>query len=84
MKFCSNCNNMLIPRNGVLICRICNQEYELQNPDKTEYKLVKKIAYDISKCEPIIVKTETKKGRISLQDRKAYEDYFTTFEQFGY
>ncbi len=82
MKFCSNCNNMLIPKNGALICRVCNQEFNLQNIDKGEYKLVKKIAHDVSESEPIIIKTELKNKIITLQDRSAYEDYFASFDAF--
>ena len=82
MKFCPNCNNLLIPRTGALFCRVCNQEFILQSIDKIEYKLVKRIGHDVRDIEPIIIKTEIKKKLITFQDRSTHEDYFASFDAF--
>jgi len=77
MKFCKNCGNMLIPRNRKLYCRACDDEFDLDISKKEEYKIIKKIRHDEKESAPIIMKEGLKSERISAQDRKAFEDYFS-------
>ena len=77
MKFCENCGNMLIPRNRKLYCKACNEEFDLDVSKKEDYKIVKKIRHDEKENAPIIIREGLKSERISAQDRKAFEDYFS-------
>ena len=77
MKFCENCGNMLIPRNRKLYCKACDEEFNLDISKKEEYKIVKKIRHDEKESAPIVIKEGLKSERISAQDRKAFEDYFS-------
>ena len=82
MRFCPNCDNILIPKNKKLYCKACDLEFEL---DKGEnYKLVKTIKHDEKETAPIIVKEGLRGERISDQDRKAYEEFFDLSEADGY
>ena len=45
MKFCPECDNILIPKNKKLYCKACEKEFEL-NPKTDEYKIVKTIRHD--------------------------------------
>ncbi len=75
MKFCESCGNMLIPRNGKLYCKACEEEFDLGN-DKDGYNIQKKIRHDEKESAPIVVKEGLRGERISSADRKAYEDLF--------
>jgi len=77
MKFCKNCGNMLIPKNRKLYCKACNEEFDLDVSKKEDYTIVKKIRHDEKESAPIVVKEGLKSERISAQDRKAFEDYFS-------
>ena len=68
---------MLIPKNGKLYCKACEEEFEL-GASKEEYKIIKKIRHDEKESAPIIVKEGLKGERISSEDRKAYEDLFSS------
>ncbi len=68
---------MLIPRNGKLYCKACNEEFDLDVSKKEGYKIVKKIRHDEKESAPIIMKEGLKRERITGQDRKAFEDYFS-------
>ncbi len=68
---------MLIPRNRKLYCRACDDEFDLDISKKEEYKIIKKIRHDEKESAPIIMKEGLKSDRISAQDRKAFEDYFS-------
>jgi DNA-directed RNA polymerase subunit M/transcription elongation factor TFIIS len=82
MRFCPNCDNILIPKNKKLYCKACDIEFEL---DKGEnYKLVKTIKHDEKEAAPIIVKEGLKSERISDQDRKAFEEFFDLSEADSY
>lgn len=83
MKFCDTCGNMMIPRNKKLWCKACNEEFEI-GENQEEYKIIKTIRHDDAEIAPIIIKEGLKSGRISDQDRKAYEEYFTGSEANGY
>ncbi|MHA2394771.1 MAG: hypothetical protein ACXAEX_22810 [Promethearchaeota archaeon] len=83
MRFCDNCGNMLIPKNGKLYCKACEEEFDL-GTSKEEYKIQKKIHHDETESAPIIVKEGLRGERISSEDRKAYEDLFSGSEADGY
>ena len=83
MRFCDSCGNMLIPKKGKLYCKACNEEFEI-GESREEYKIIKMIKHDDKEIAPIIVKEGLKGDRISDQDRKAYEEFFTSGEESGY
>ena len=60
MRFCPNCENILIPMNKKFFCKVCNQEFEL-NPDCfNDYKIRKLLKHkeDLRKVyEDFIVNT---------------------------
>lgn len=74
---------MLIPRNGKLYCKACEEEFNLEN-DKEGYNIQKKIRHDEKESAPIVVKEGLRGERISSADRKAYEDLFRGGETNGY
>lgn len=75
VKFCTECNSVLIPRNSMLYCKARDKEFELGN-DSNGYKIVKKITHDDKENAPIIAKENARGMKISAQERKAFEDYF--------
>ena len=79
MRFCEACGNMLIPRNKKLYCKACDKEFEI-GESQEEYKIIKTIKHDDKEIAPIIVKNKLSEDRISDQDRKAFEEYFTGSE----
>ena len=83
MKFCPNCDNILIPKNKKLFCKACNEEFELDQ-EKEEYKIVKKIKHDEKEAAPVVVRENMKSSRISAQDRKAFEEFFGASEADSY
>ncbi|MFW9937407.1 MAG: hypothetical protein ACFFD5_07140 [Candidatus Thorarchaeota archaeon] len=83
MKFCPECDNILIPKNKKLYCKACEKEFEL-DPKTDEYKIVKTIKHDEKETAPIIIKEGLKSERISGEDRKAFEDLFDITEADGY
>ena len=78
MRFCPNCDNIIIPKGGKLYCQACEEEFELPDKDQTEFKIVKRIKHDDSAESPIVIKGESafKSTKISNQDRKAFEEFF--------
>lgn len=80
MHFCPNCENMLWPRRKKLYCKICNDEFDLKT-NKNDYKLSKIIRHNESEREPIIIEN-AQKDQMSEEDRKAYEDFFYTSEEY--
>ena len=83
MRFCDNCGNMLIPKDGKLYCKACEEEFELGS-DQEGYKIQKKIRHDEKEAAPIVIKEGLRSERISNEDRKAYEDLFSGSEADGY
>jgi len=83
LKFCPNCDNILIPKKKKLYCKACNEEFELDEKDE-EYKIVKTIRHDEKEIAPIIIKEGLKGEKISAQDRKAFEEFFDLSESDGY
>ncbi len=84
MRFCPNCDNILIPKKKKLFCKACDQEFELDKNSPDDYKLVKTIKHDEKESAPIIIKEGLRGERISGEDRKAYEDLFDISEADGY
>ncbi|MHA2037983.1 MAG: hypothetical protein ACW98X_16220 [Promethearchaeota archaeon] len=76
MRFCPNCDNILIPKNKKLYCKACEEEFDLGDLE-ADYKIQKKIRHDETETAPIIVKEGLRGERISSEDRKAYEDLFS-------
>ncbi|HEY0088697.1 MAG TPA: hypothetical protein VGB37_07625 [Candidatus Lokiarchaeia archaeon] len=81
MRFCEICGNMMVPRKGKLFCKACDQEFDLNLKQEEDYKLIKTIKHDEKEVTPIVVKEGHKGEKISDQDRKAFEEFFTSGEQ---
>ena len=84
MRFCDSCGNMLIPKKGKLYCKACDEEFDLNSDEQEEYKIIKTIKHDDKEIAPIIIKEGLKGDRISDQDRKAFEEFFSGGEESGY
>lgn len=80
MRFCENCGNMLVPKNGKLVCKACEEEFDLDTSRTEDYKINKSIKHDEKESAPIIVKERLGSDKISAQDRKAYEEFFGSAE----
>lgn len=76
MKFCPNCDNILIPKNKKLFCQACEEEFDLDKSKTLDYKIIKKIKHDDKETAPIVVRGGLKNERISGNDRKAFEEFF--------
>jgi DNA-directed RNA polymerase subunit M/transcription elongation factor TFIIS len=83
-RFCPECENILIPRKGKLYCKACDKEFDLNSDEQNEYKIIKKIKHDDKETAPIVIKEALKSGKISGEDRKAFEEFFTGGEESGY
>ena len=83
MRFCTECDNILIPKSKKLYCKACDKEFDL-GKDQEEYKIIKTIKHDEKESAPIVVKDRISGERISGEDRKAWEDYFGSSEADGY
>ncbi|MFX0042368.1 MAG: hypothetical protein ACFE8L_05615 [Candidatus Hodarchaeota archaeon] len=83
MRFCPECDNILIPKSKKLYCKACDKEFDL-GKDQEEYKIIKTIRHDEKESAPIVVKDRISGERISGEDRKAWEDYFGSSEADGY
>lgn len=84
MRFCPDCDNILIPRKKKLYCKACDKEFDLDSNQQDEYKIIKTIRHDEKEIAPIIIKEGLKGDKISDQDRKAYEEFFKGSEESGY
>ena len=84
MRFCPDCDNILIPRKKKLYCKACDKEFDLDSNQQDEYKIVKTIRHDEKEIAPIIIKEGLKGDKISDQDRKAFEEFFKGSEESGY
>ena len=74
----------MVPRKGKLFCKACDQEFDLNMKQEEDYKLVKTIKHDEKEVTPIVVKEGHKSEKISDQDRKAFEEFFTSGEEPSY
>ena len=84
MKFCENCGNLLIPKNGKLLCKACEEEFDLDTSKTEDYTIKKSIKHDEKESAPIIVKESLRGERISGDDRKAFEDRFNISDGDAY
>ena len=84
MRFCPDCDNILIPRKKKLYCKACDKEFDLDSNQQDDYKIVKTIKHDEKEIAPIIIKEGLKGDKISDQDRKAFEEFFKGSEESGY
>lgn len=78
MKFCPDCDNILLPRGDKLYCKVCNMFFKLDLIDKDNFVLEKTIHHNEKELTPIITKAPLEEDRITNEDRKAHEDYFTS------
>ena len=76
MRFCSECENLLLPHMKKLYCRTCNTEFELIQNDFDEYKVKKTIKNKHIELYPVIYSEFPGIVNISSQYRKAYEEFF--------
>jgi len=76
MRFCKNCDNILIPNKKKLYCSACDEFFEIQKEDAEEYVIVKHLKHEAAEVLPIIIKNGLKSSKISPQDRKAHEEFF--------
>lgn len=53
----------------------------MDEKDKINLKLRKFIKHELNDLDPIIIRKRIKNKQISLQDRKAFEDFF---KEYGY
>jgi len=83
MRFCPSCDNILIPKDKKLFCKACEEYFEF-GKGEDDYKIIKIIKHDDKETSPIIIKDMSKKDRISIEDRKAYEEFFSGSEESGY
>ena len=74
----------MIPRKKKLYCKACDEEFELGSDEQDEFKIIKTIKHDEKESAPIIIKDGLKGDKISGEDRKAYEEFFTSGEESGY
>ena len=84
MRFCPDCENFLLPKNGKFYCQACEKEIDLSGEAKNDYKIIKTIKHDDSVDSPIVVKGDYGGTRIGSEDRKAYEEFFSGSEESGY
>lgn len=83
MRFCPDCDNILIPKNKKLYCKACEKEFEIDS-NNNDYKIVKTIKHDDKDAAPIVIKKVLAKSRISAEDRKAFEEFFDVGDANGY
>lgn len=83
MRFCPDCDNILIPKNKKLYCKACEIEFEI-DPNNNDYNIVKTIKHDDKEAAPIVVKKVLTNPKISDQDRKAFEEFFDLGDVNGY
>lgn len=84
MRFCEECGNMVVPKDGKLYCKACEKEFDLDKSKPDDYKIIKTIKHDEKESAPIVVKEAIRGDRISGDDRKAYEDLFEMSEGDSY
>ncbi|MFW9902513.1 MAG: hypothetical protein ACFFDY_14700 [Candidatus Thorarchaeota archaeon] len=80
MRFCDNCGNMLVPKNGKLVCKACEEEFDLDTSKTEDYTIKKSIKHDEKESAPIVIKERLGSDKISAQDRKAFEEFFGSAE----
>ena len=77
MKFCPDCDNLLMSKDKKFYCKVCDKLFEINPNAKHEYLLVKKVNYDGVEEEPFVVKNDSLGSDAPNEYRKAYEDFFS-------
>ncbi|MBD3351335.1 MAG: hypothetical protein GF364_07590 [Candidatus Lokiarchaeota archaeon] len=81
MEFCPECDSILLPKKGSdeLWCRICQKSFKIKKKSsiKKDYRINHKMKHKISGKTAVFVKKEKAKA-ISSDDRRAFEDYFSS------
>lgn len=74
MRFCPRCDNMLIPKNRTLYCKVCEKyfNFDLKIDD---YTIVKIIKHDDKESASISIKNGIKIDKILLKAGKTSEDF---------
>ena len=80
MKFCPDCNNLLMSKNKKVFCKTCGKSFEVKPDEKTDYMLKKKIPREDLEFKPYVLKNDSRKRNGVMEYRKAYEDYFSSSE----
>jgi len=70
MRFCLDCDNILMPKNKKLYCKACEKEFEI-DLNNNDYNVVKTIKHDDKEAEPIVIKKVIARSKISAKGRKA-------------
>jgi uncharacterized Zn finger protein (UPF0148 family) len=83
MRFCPDCDNILIPKNKKLYCKACEKEFEIDS-NNNDYNIIKTIKHDDREAAPIVIKKVIARSKISDQDRKAFEEFFDVGDANGY
>ncbi len=81
MKFCPECENMLISKNKKLYCKTCDLLFEVNLDKKQDYMMTKVMKPEESDLSPFVLKDNARKSDYTSEYRKAYEDYFTGSEE---
>ena len=76
MKFCPHCENMLMPKDKKLYCKVCEVYFQVNKEDSNDFKLGKKIDHKEEDATPLISKEGFNSEKITGQDRKAFEEFF--------
>ena len=80
MRFCPECENLLIIRGKKLYCKACNSYFEIPSDFQNDSVLVKNINHSEREFEPVIIENKLEDNHISNEYRKAYEEYFPSEE----
>ncbi|MFO7796172.1 MAG: hypothetical protein R6W84_08465 [Promethearchaeia archaeon] len=54
MNYCPVCNNLLVPKDDHLYCRVCDKNYKLVKNQEGEYKNVTKLNPK-EEIEPLVI-----------------------------
>ena len=81
MEFCPECDGILLPKkgSGELYCRVCEKTFKSKKQKsriKSEYRIKKKFA-NRQYSKTAVVENPQNRKKISPEDRRAYEDYFS-------
>ena len=80
MQFCSQCEGLLIPKRNTdeLYCRICDKSIKIKG--KADYKMQKLTnnTHQKVRSKTAVIEQRTRSKSISEEERRAFEDYFTS------
>ena len=64
MRFCPYCENLLIPKQRKLYCKVCNKMFEsCSNDCIKEYRISTPTNYKLERSEPLIIIEEFSKNQ---------------------